>query len=158
MIVLWALEGLLEMLGNGGVPYRSERTETGLAYYSESQKWEEQFINDCFCYQEKTVSYVSDIKDALDEWMKEHSELCGDGSISQKYRDVSRWLQDEGAEKNGYIYKRGLKRGNTYNARGYINMALREPVTSPDMFYDESGNLKIRLRKRKPEDQDKLEK
>lgn len=158
MIVLWALEGLLEMLGNGGVPYRSERTETGLAYYSESQKWEEQFINDCFCYQEKTVSYVSDIKDALDEWMKENSELCGDGSISQKYRDVSRWLQDEGAEKNGYIYKRGLKRGNTYNARGYINMALREPVTSPDMFYDESGNLKIRLRKRKPEDQDKLEK
>lgn len=158
MIVLWALEGLLEMLGNGGVPYRSERTETGLAYYSESQKWEEQFINDCFCYQEKTVSYVSDIKDALDEWMKENSELCGDGSISQKYRAVSRWLQDEGAEKNGYIYKRGLKRGDKYNARGYVNMVLRKPVTSPDMFYDETGNLKIRLRKRKPEDQDNLEK
>lgn len=157
MIVLWALEGLLEMLGNGGVPYRSERTETGLAYYSESQKWEEQFINDCFCYQEKTVSYVPDIKDALNEWMKENSELCGNGSISQKYRDVSRWLQDEGAEKNGYIYKRGLKRGNTYNARGYINMALRELVTSPDMFYDETGNLKIRIKKRKPEDQDQVE-
>lgn len=158
MIVLWALEGLLEMLGNGGVPYRSERTETGLAYYSESQKWEEQFINDCFCYQEKTVSYVSDIRDALDEWMKENAELCGDGSISQKYRAVSRWLQDEGAEKNGYIYKRGLKRGDKYNARGYVNMVLRKPVTSPDMFYDETGNLKIRLRKRKPEDQDNLEK
>lgn len=158
MIVLWALEGLLEMLGNGGVPYRSERTETGLEYYAESQKWEEQFINDCFCYQAKTVSYISDVKDALDEWSKENSELCGEGTLTQKYKAVTRWLQYEGAEKNGYIYKRGLKRGDKYNARGYVNMALRKPVTSPDVFYDETGNLKIRLKKRKPEDQDKLEK
>lgn len=157
MIVLWALEGLLEMFRNDGAPYRSERTETGLEYYAESQKWEEQFITDCFCYKERTVSYISDVKDALEEWLKDNAEVCGDGTLASKFKSVTKWLQDEGAEKNGFVYKRGIKRGDKYNARGYINMALREPVTSPTMFYDESGNLKIRLTKRKPEDQDKIE-
>ena len=131
LIVLWALEGLLEMLANGGAPYNSEKTNTNFEYYTESQKWEEQFINDCFCYKENTVTYSQDIKNALQEWVKENSEMCGEGTMEQKFRSVSSWLRDEGSDKNGYIYRRGIRRGDRYNARGYINMALKEPVSEP---------------------------
>lgn len=155
MIVLWALEGLLEMLGNDGAPYKSERTRTGLEYYAESQKWEEQFINDCFCYTENTVTYSSDVKEALETWMKENMEMCGEGPLATKFKAVTKWLQDEGADKNGYIYKRGIKRGDKYNARGYINMALRNPGLVPKMWTDEKGETKIRIQRKK---QDKLEK
>ena len=153
MIVLWALEGLLEMLNNGGAPFMSEKTKMNMEYYAESQKWEEQFISDCFCYKEGTVSYSQDIQDALREWIKDNSEMCGDGALPGKFRAVTKWLTDEGADKCGFIYKRGMKRGDKYNARGYVNMALKEPVTKPDMFTDEHGNLKIRIKKRKNADQ-----
>ena len=153
MIVLWALEGLLELLGNGGIPYKSERTLNRLSHYEEEQKWEEQFVTDCFECKDGTVSYSQDVRAALEEWIKDNMEMCGEGSIDSKFRAVTRWLQDEGADKYGYIYKRGIRRGNAYNARGYINMALKAPVTDPDVFLDELGNYKIRTKKRKPEDQ-----
>lgn len=157
MIVLWALEGLLEMLGNGGAPYNSEKTNTNFEYYAESQKWEEQFITDCFCFKEKSVTYSQDVRAALQEWMKENSDFCGDGNLTANFKAVTSWLRDEGAEKNGYIYKRGIKRGDSYNARGYINMALKEEVKEPMVFTDEQGKLKIGIRKRKPETQDTIE-
>ena len=153
MIVLWALEGLLELLGNGGIPYKSERTLNRLSHYAEEQKWEEQFITDCFECKDGTVSYSQDVRAALEEWVKDNAEMSGEGSIDSKFRAVTRWLADEGADKYGYIYKRGIKRGNSYNARGYVNMALKAPVTDPDVFLDELGNYKVRTRKRKPEDQ-----
>lgn len=157
MIVLWALEGLLEMLGNGGAPYNSEKTNTNFEYYAESQKWEEQFINDCFCYKEKSVTYSQDVKVALQDWMKDNSDFCGDGTLTVNFKAVTSWLRDEGAEKNGYIYKRGIKRGDNYNARGYINMALKEEIKEPTVYTDEHGKLKIGIRKRKPEDQDRVD-
>ena len=157
MIVLWALEGLLEMLNNDGAPYKSEKTNINFEHYTESQKWEEQFINEKFCYKENTVTYSQDIKEALQEWVKDNSEICGDGSLEQKFRSVSAWLRDEGSDKNGFIYRRGIRRGDKYNARGYINMALKEPVTDPTVFVDETGHTKIRLRRKKPEDQDTID-
>ena len=153
MIVLWALEGLLEMFYNDGAPYWSERTDVNMEYYAETQKWEEQFVTDCFEFKEETVTYSTEVQDALQAWIKDNSEVCGEGSLQGKFRAVTRWLADEGMDKYGYVYKRGIKRGNSYNARGYVNMALRKPVANPDLFYGEDGNLKIRLKKRKPEDQ-----
>ena len=149
MIVLWALEGLLEMYSNGGAPYVSERTAAGLEYYAESQKWEEQFINDCFFYEEGSVAYSQDIRDALNDWISENSDICGEGPLPTKFKAVTRWLQDEGADKNGFIYKRGIKRGDKYNARGYVNMAFRNQKAKPTMFTDEKGNTKIRVHGRK---------
>lgn len=158
MIVLWALEGLLEMYENGGVPYRSYKTKEHFEHYAESQKWEEQFIDDCFCYKENTVTYVADLKDALQEWMKDNTEVCGDGSVNSKYWHVAKWLRDEGAEKNGYIYKRNIKRDDTYNNRGFINMSLKKSVSAPTVFINEHGGLSIRVRRKKPEDQDTIDK
>lgn len=152
MIVLWALEGLLEMLGNGGIPYVSEKSRINLAHYEESQKWEEQFVRDCFCFKENTVTYSSDIQGALEGWMKENLDLCGEGPMQIKYRAVIKWLQDEGSDKFGFVYRRGIKRGDKYNARGYVNMALRGPINDPIVFTDEKGNTKIRIRRKKPED------
>lgn len=152
LIVLWALEGLLELYRNGGVPYRSERTKQNLEHYAESQKWEEQFITDCFCFMEDTVTYSTDIQAALQDWMKENMEMCGEGPLPTKFKAVTRWLQDEGEEKYGFIYRRGIKRGNSYNARGYVNMSLRKPVTDPSIFYNEKGKLVLNIRKRKPKD------
>ena len=153
MIVLWALEGLIELTANDGVPYWSERTRENFAHYTEGQKWEEQFIVDCFCFKENTVTYSQDIQAALEGWVKDNYEICGDGPMVLKYKAVSKWLQDEGENKYGYIYKRGIRRGDTYNARGYVNMALKEPVTDPDVFLNEVGSYVIRTRKKKPEDQ-----
>lgn len=158
MIVLWALEGLLEMFRNGGVPYNSEKTNTNFEYYTESQKWEEQFINDCFCYKERSVTYSQEVRAALQDWVKENSEVCGEGSLDAKFKAVASWLRDEGLDKNGFIYKRGIRRGDKYNARGYINMALREPIVDPTVFVNEHGGISIRVRRKKPEDQDRVEK
>lgn len=158
MIVLWALEGLLEMYKNGGVPYRSYKTKEHFEHYTESQKWEEQFIEDCFCFKENTVTYVADLKDALQEWMKNNIEVCGEGSVNSKYWFVAKWLRDEGAEKNGFVYKRNIKRGDTYNNRGFINMSLKKSVSAPSVFINEHGGLSIRVRRKKPEDQDRVEK
>ena len=154
LIVLWALEGLLEMEQFGIVPHRSDKTNVNFEYYAESQKWEEQFISDCFCYKEKTVTYMSDIKEALQDWMKDNSEICGDRTLAQNFYRISRWLHDEGADKNGYVYKRGIRRGDNYNNRGYVNMSLKRDVTSADVFTDEKGSLKVRVKRKKPEDQE----
>lgn len=157
MIVLWALEGLLEMLSHDGAPFNSEKTNTNFENYAESQKWEEQFVNDCFCYKDNTVTYSQDIKNALAEWSKDNEELCGEGSLTMKFRAVTSWLRDEGSAKNGYIYRRGIRRGEKYNARGYINMALKAPVSDPTVFIDEQGNTKIKIRKSKPEEQEGID-
>lgn len=149
MIVLWALEGLLEMLGNGGAPYMSEKTVENLKHYAEGQKWEEQFIEDCFEYKESTVTYSQELKDALAEWMKENSELCGEGSVSQKFAQVSQWLKDEGEDKNGFIYKRGIKKGDKYNARGYINMSPKSDIKQPRIWTDEKGAVRLRITRKK---------
>ena len=149
MIVLWALEGLLEMLNNNGAPYMSEKTMENLRHYAEGQKWEEQFITDCFEFKEKTVTYSQDLKDALVEWMKENSELCGEGSVAQKFAAVSQWLKDEGEDKNGFIYKRGIKKGDKYNARGYINMSPKVDIVQPRIWTDEKGSVKMRITRKK---------
>lgn len=149
MIVLWALEGLIEMLGNDGAPYRSRKTGEHFETYAESQKWEEQFINDCFEFKEDTVTYSQDIKATLDEWAKDNVEMCGDAPLSLRFKMVSAWLRDEGADKLGFIYKRGIRRGDKYNARGYLNMSRREDTAKPSMFLDERGRTMIRLNKKK---------
>ena len=152
MIVLWALEGLLEVMQADGIPYRSDRTEQQFLYYSEGQKWEEQFIIDSFEFEEGAVTYSQDINNALTEWLKENAEVAGEGSLYSKYHAVSRWLKDEGASKYNYSYHRGIKRGNTYNARGYLNMKLKVPVKEPKMYTDEHGRLKLRVKRKKVEE------
>jgi len=151
LIVLWALEGLLEISEHDGVPYVSNRTQQKFRYYNEGQKWEEQFINDCFEYKEDAVTYSQDIKDVLADWLKENMEISGEGYLGAKSASVTRWLKDEGADKYGFVYKRGLKRGTSYTARGYVNMSLKVPVTNPKAFRDETGKLKIKIEKKKPE-------
>ena len=150
MIVLWALEGLLEVMNADGVPYSSDRTQQQFRYYSEGQKWEEQFIRDAFTFKEGEVTYSQDIKDALDDWLKDNAEISGEGSLTAKFADVTKWMKDEGADKFGYIYKRGMKRGDTYNARGYINMALKMEVSAPMIYSDEKGVMKLRVTRKKP--------
>ena len=150
MIVLWALEGLLEVMNADGVPYSSDRTQQQFRYYSEGQKWEEQFIRDAFAFKEGEVTYSQDIKDALDDWLKDNAEISGEGSLTAKFADVTKWMKDEGADKFGYIYKRGMKRGDTYNARGYINMALKMEVSAPMIYSDEKGVMKLRVTRKKP--------
>lgn len=147
-IVLWALEGLLFMMQNDCKPYWSDNTEQKFRYYAEGQKWEEQFIQDCFCYKENTSTYSSDIRDALVEWMKDNSEVCGEGTLTQKFGAVTKWLKDEGADKLGYTYKRGMKKGNSYNARGYINMSPKVAINSPTVYTDEVGHLKLKVGRR----------
>lgn len=149
MIVLWALEGLLEILNNRYKPYVSYRTTSKMVYYAESQKWEEQFITDCFEYKKDSVVYSQDVRSALVEWLKDNSEIAGEGTVAKKFGDVSKWLKDEGTDKYGYTYKRGIKNGDKYNARGYINMSLKPQDVKPIAFTDEHGHLKIRVGKRK---------
>ena len=148
MIVLWALEGLLEVMNNSNAIYMSDRTQMRLNTYCEVQKWEEQFVKDCFTYEEDTVTYSQDIKSVLNEWLKENGELAGEGTIHYKYLQVCRWLKEEGADKFGFVYKRGIKRGENYNARGFVNMTPSVPVKDPIAFYDEKGRLKIRAGKK----------
>jgi len=152
MIVLWALEGLLEVVNADGKPYWSDRSLQQFSYYSEGQKWEEQFIIDSFEFEEGAVTYSQDINNALTEWLKENAEVAGEGSLYSKYHAVSRWLKDEGASKYNYSYHRGIKRGNTYNARGYLNMKLKVPVREPKMYTDEHGRLKLRVKRKKVEE------
>lgn len=147
-IVLWALEGLLELLNQDGVPYTSNRTLMKFDNYSENQKWEEQFIIDCFTYKKDEVSYSSDIRDALNEWLKDNGELAGEGTLHYKHLQVSKWLKEEGADKFGFVYKRGIKRGDNYNARGFINMKPKEQVKNPTVWLDETGKLKIKVGKK----------
>lgn len=156
-IVLWALEGLLEVLNNCGEIYTSDRTSMRFNSYSEVQKWEEQFIRDCFMYQEDTVTYSTDVKSVLNEWLKENGELSGEGTLHYKYTQVSKWLKEEGADKFGFVYKRGIKRGDNYNARGFINMTPSKPIKDPIAFYDEKGRLKIRAGKKYTKDPEKDE-
>ena len=149
-IVLWALEGLLEFVNSEeGKPYWSDRSVQQFSYYSEGQKWEEQFILDMFEYKEGYVTYSQDIDDALIEWLKNNADVAGEGSLYSKFHAVSRWLKDEGAGKYSFTYKRGIKRGDKYNARGYVNMALKNPVSEPKMFTDEHGRVKLRIGKRR---------
>lgn len=153
-IVLWALEGLLEVVNADGKPYWSDRSIQQFSYYSEGQKWEEQFISDMFEYKEGYVTYSQDINDALTEWLKNNADVAGEGTLYQKYHAVSRWLKDEGAGKYSFTYKRGIKRGDKYNARGYVNMALKQPISEPKMFTDEHGRIKLRIGKRRSEKDD----
>lgn len=148
-IILWALEGLLELQMGDGKPYWSERTQQNFRYYSEGQKWEEQFIRDMFVFKEGEVTYSQDLKEALQNWLRDNSEVSGEGSFDGKFSKVSKWLKDEGNDKNGFVYKRGIKRGDSYNARGYINMMLKKDVTVPNVFLDERGKMKVRVTRKK---------
>ena len=151
MIVLWALEGLLEMLNNDGIPYHSSRTDSKFEDYAESQKWEEQFVRDCYQYQENSVTYSQDISETLAEWLKENSDLSNDMTLTGKMRCVVSWLKNEGKDKYGFIYKRGIKRGDSYGARGFINMSIKQQSDAPILFTDTNGKLKLRVGKKKKE-------
>ena len=148
-IVLWALEGLLEVMNTDGSLFWSEKTQQRFKYYSEGQKWEEQFIKDSFMFKEGTVTYSQDLKDVLVEWLKDNAEISGEGTYSSKFADVTKWLKDEGSDKYGYLYKRGIKRGDAYNARGYLNMAVKSPIKDPTIWTDERGKTKMKVTKRK---------
>lgn len=151
MIVLWALQGILDMYAASGVPYWSENTKEELVDYRESQKWEERFISDCFEYDPKSITYIGDIKTVFAEWAKDNADLIEtpDNSLP-KYTYIRKWLMNEGCSKYGFVYKRGLKNGDNYNARGFLNMKIKDSVDvsgKPVVFTDETGKLKIRLGK-----------
>ena len=147
-IVLWALEGLLEVMKNGGVPYMSYKTHDNFESYAENQKWEEQFIRECFEYKGNTVTYSHDVRDILSDWLKENSEVTDDGTLEQKFRRVCKWLKDEGTDKYGYSYKRGIRKGDNYNARGFVNMAPKKQMNKTVLFTDESGKVKLKISKK----------
>lgn len=152
MIVLWALEGLLEVIQNGYVPYRSAKTNGRFSDYAESQKWEERFIRDCYVYKEGSSVYSKDIGDKLAEWLKENADLSNDLTLSGKIRCVLSWLKTEGNDKMGFSYKSSMKRGNNYGARGFINMAEKDDSEKPKVFHGENGKLHIKAPARKRND------
>lgn len=148
MIALWALEGLLELYSSKDFkPYRSERTVNRIESYAENQKWEERFIEENFEFKEDSFVYTEDIRDRLEDYMKENRDLPYD--FRRNWRAVKKWLNEEGCDKYRFTYKRGVKRGDKYNATGYSHMAVKSQTSKPMMFYDDKGHLKIRVGKRK---------
>lgn len=153
MIALWALDGLLEMYGEEEFkPYWSERTMDRMLNYSESQKWEEKFIEETFEFKEGAFLFTEDIRDALENYMKDNRDLPYD--FRKNWRAVKKWLTEEGCDKYRFVYKRGVKKGDKYNGTGYSHMAFREHGKTTDLYYDEKGRLMLHIVKRKPEEQE----
>lgn len=148
MIALWALEGLLELYSTQDLkPYWSDRTSFRMIDYIDMQKWEELFIEDNFVFGEGEFTYTETIKEALTEWMKENRDISYD--FRKNWRAVKKWLTEEGCDKFHFEYKRGVKRGDKYNATGYLNMAVRKAVTEPTLYTDEHGRTILRISKKR---------